>query len=773
MSYAVRVSRGPRSPRGSRLAGLQSLEAASRADGARQLRRARSTNRTLGVVLVEDRLYDALPDEVRRELARRPLPMVVPFPGPSWERHAPRGRDAFIAELLRQAIGYRVRLRMSAPRAHPRHRRPRRGAPLREAALYELVRVGASRPARRGDPRARATSPRSRSTRTPPASRSASRSSAPGGRSPSQLGPGPARARCSTASAGRSSALAELTGDFIAAGRARADARSGRALGLPAAACSRATRSRRATCSAPCAERAGRSSTASSCPRASSGRIARARRRRVHRGGRHRAARGRHAAALWRTTGRCGARAPSAPGCRTTGRSSPGSACSIFSFRSAEGGTVAVPGGFGTGKTVIEQSLAKYAEADIVVYVGCGERGNEMAEVLRRVPAPDRPAHRPLDHGPHGAGGEHLQHAGRRARGLGVPRHHDRGVLPRHGVPGRAHGRQPVALGGGAARDRARGCRRCRARRATRPTSRTGWGSSIERAGRVHRARRAAARRRADAHRAPSRRPAAISRSRSPRPRSEWRARSGRSMPSLAHQRQFPAVDWETSYSLYADQMAPWFVAGDVARLGRPPAHRRSSCCSGTGSCATSRGWWAPRRCRTPTGSYSRARASSARLILGQSAYDPNDASSPLAKTYELVALAVTLHRRALGALAARTAVRAARSRTDSPGPRRAARRAGRRAWHARRRGADADRGSRRGGSVVSGLPRTYHGASAASGPLLFLRNTHRVALGEWVTVQTPGEAPRRGQVIDAGRSRDGGAGARGHHRPRARHVRQ
>ena len=47
-----------------------------------------------------------------------------------------------------------------------------------------------------------------------------------------------------------------------------------------------------------------------------------------------------------------------------------------------EGGSVAVPGGFGTGKTVIEQSLAKYAKADIMVYIGCGERGNEMAEVL-------------------------------------------------------------------------------------------------------------------------------------------------------------------------------------------------------------------------------------------------------------------------------------------------------------------------------------------------------------------------------------------------------
>lgn len=51
-------------------------------------------------------------------------------------------------------------------------------------------------------------------------------------------------------------------------------------------------------------------------------------------------------------------------------------------FPVIEGGSVAVPGGFGTGKTVIEQSLAKYAKADVMVYIGCGERGNEMAEVL-------------------------------------------------------------------------------------------------------------------------------------------------------------------------------------------------------------------------------------------------------------------------------------------------------------------------------------------------------------------------------------------------------
>ena len=53
-----------------------------------------------------------------------------------------------------------------------------------------------------------------------------------------------------------------------------------------------------------------------------------------------------------------------------------------FLFPLARGGTAIFPGGFGTGKTILEQSIAKFAEVDIVVYVGCGERGNEMAELL-------------------------------------------------------------------------------------------------------------------------------------------------------------------------------------------------------------------------------------------------------------------------------------------------------------------------------------------------------------------------------------------------------
>jgi V/A-type H+-transporting ATPase subunit A len=56
-------------------------------------------------------------------------------------------------------------------------------------------------------------------------------------------------------------------------------------------------------------------------------------------------------------------------------------------FPLAKGGAAAIPGGFGTGKTVTQQQLAKWSDAEIVVYIGCGERGNEMTEVLTEFPA--------------------------------------------------------------------------------------------------------------------------------------------------------------------------------------------------------------------------------------------------------------------------------------------------------------------------------------------------------------------------------------------------
>lgn len=55
-------------------------------------------------------------------------------------------------------------------------------------------------------------------------------------------------------------------------------------------------------------------------------------------------------------------------------------------FPLAKGGTAAIPGGFGTGKTITQHQLAKWSDADIIVYIGCGERGNEMTEVLEDFP---------------------------------------------------------------------------------------------------------------------------------------------------------------------------------------------------------------------------------------------------------------------------------------------------------------------------------------------------------------------------------------------------
>ena len=55
-------------------------------------------------------------------------------------------------------------------------------------------------------------------------------------------------------------------------------------------------------------------------------------------------------------------------------------------FPVAKGGTVSIPGGFGTGKTMTQQALAKWCDADLIVYIGCGERGNEITDVLTEFP---------------------------------------------------------------------------------------------------------------------------------------------------------------------------------------------------------------------------------------------------------------------------------------------------------------------------------------------------------------------------------------------------
>ncbi len=107
--WSVRAVCAPEIGAGFALAGVPALEAADVEEGSAALRRLMAAP-GMGVLLVQDSIYDALAPEERRELGRRTLPMVVPFPGPAWGADV-TGPEAQIVEILRQAIGYQVRLR--------------------------------------------------------------------------------------------------------------------------------------------------------------------------------------------------------------------------------------------------------------------------------------------------------------------------------------------------------------------------------------------------------------------------------------------------------------------------------------------------------------------------------------------------------------------------------------------------------------------------------------------------------------------------------------
>lgn len=109
MSYGVRVLARSEIGAGFALAGLETIEAGTAQEGRSRLE-ALLTEPEVGVVLIEERLYNRLPEDTRHKLGRRPLPMVVPFPEPNWVPGAGRPEE-YIVELLRQVIGYRVRIR--------------------------------------------------------------------------------------------------------------------------------------------------------------------------------------------------------------------------------------------------------------------------------------------------------------------------------------------------------------------------------------------------------------------------------------------------------------------------------------------------------------------------------------------------------------------------------------------------------------------------------------------------------------------------------------
>lgn len=107
MSSGVRVLCRPEVAPGFALAGL--IVDAPAPDG--NLIHALGTlldRKGVGVLLVEDRIYRDLPEELRRRAERSATPVVVPFPSPRWEEAPPA--EQYVVELLRRAIGYRVRL---------------------------------------------------------------------------------------------------------------------------------------------------------------------------------------------------------------------------------------------------------------------------------------------------------------------------------------------------------------------------------------------------------------------------------------------------------------------------------------------------------------------------------------------------------------------------------------------------------------------------------------------------------------------------------------
>lgn len=109
MMRSVRLLCRPALEAGLALTGLPTLVAPDAASAGRALNDLVHDPR-VGVVLVESRLHDALPDETVRLLRRTPVPVVLPFPSPA-RAARPGAAEEYIVEMLRRAIGYRIRLR--------------------------------------------------------------------------------------------------------------------------------------------------------------------------------------------------------------------------------------------------------------------------------------------------------------------------------------------------------------------------------------------------------------------------------------------------------------------------------------------------------------------------------------------------------------------------------------------------------------------------------------------------------------------------------------
>lgn len=109
MPYTVHVVARPEMAAGFALASVPVHEVRTLEEGAAVIADL-AQQPGLGVLLAEEALIDAVPDAVRRELLRRPTPVIVPVPRPTWAEPMGRGQS-YILGLLQRAVGYRMRLR--------------------------------------------------------------------------------------------------------------------------------------------------------------------------------------------------------------------------------------------------------------------------------------------------------------------------------------------------------------------------------------------------------------------------------------------------------------------------------------------------------------------------------------------------------------------------------------------------------------------------------------------------------------------------------------
>jgi V/A-type H+-transporting ATPase subunit A len=321
-------------------------------------------------------------------------------------------------------------------------------------------------------------------------------------------------------------------------------------------------------------------------------------------------------------------------------------------FPVAEGGSVALPGGFGTGKTVIEQALARFADADIVVYVGCGERGNEMAEVLTEFPelVDPRTGRALMDRSVLVVNTSNMPVAAREASvylGVTIAEYY-RDMGHRVALMADSVSRWAEAL-----REIGSRLREIPGEEGYPTYLSHRLGQLYERAGRAYCAG------------SPEREGAlTLVAAVSPpggdfsEPVTQASLRVVGALwaldPTLAQKRQFPAIDWETSYSLYAEATAQAFAAlggpewAELRRKILAILQREREIEEIAGLVGRDALEPADRLLLTV------ARVVRERVI-GQNAFDRRDASSSVAKTHALASLVTRLHAKALEALEAGT----------------------------------------------------------------------------------------------------------------------